>query len=95
MEKDLPEKEKYLLLFISKDDMNDILKIIKSLEDSDVLIDWVTETVKDEIKKTRRWISSSFVSTLSHFFSVPSNFFSSKRYKWKRSGRAGRRWKIA
>ena len=31
--------------------MNDIIKIIKSLEDSGVLIDGVTETLKDEIKK--------------------------------------------
>ena len=31
--------------------MNDIIKIIKSLEDSGVLIDGATETVKDEIKK--------------------------------------------
>ena len=32
-------------------DMNDIIKIIKSLEGSGVLIDGITETVKDEIKK--------------------------------------------
>ena len=38
-------------LFISNEDMNDIVKIIKSLDDSSVLIDGVTETVKDEIKK--------------------------------------------
>ena len=31
--------------------MNDIIKIIKSLEDSGVLIDGVTETVKHEIKE--------------------------------------------
>ena len=31
--------------------MNDIIKIIKSFEDSGVLIDGVTETVKHEIKK--------------------------------------------
>ena len=37
--------------FISNVDMNDIIKIIKSLEDSGVLIDGVTETVKHEIKK--------------------------------------------
>ena len=37
--------------------MNDTIKIKKSLEDSGVLIDGVTETVKNEIKKTRRWIS--------------------------------------
>ena len=62
--------------------MNDVIKIIKSLEDSGVLFDGVTETVKDEIKKTRRQISWSFVSTFSHFISATSDFFSSKRYKW-------------
>ena len=31
--------------------MNDIIKIIKSLEDSGALIDGVTETVKNETKK--------------------------------------------
>ena len=31
--------------------MNDIIKIIKSLEDSGVLIDGVAETIKDEIKR--------------------------------------------
>ena len=38
-------------LFISNEDMNDIIKIIKSLGDSGVLIDGDTETVRDEIKK--------------------------------------------
>ena len=38
-------------LFISNEDMNDIIKIIKSLEDSGVLIDGITEKVKHEIKK--------------------------------------------
>ena len=37
-------------LFISNEDMNDIIKVIKSLEDSGVLIDGITETVKHEIK---------------------------------------------
>ena len=36
-------------LFISNEDINDI-KIIKSLEDSNVLFDGITETVKHEIK---------------------------------------------
>ena len=31
--------------------MNDFIKIIKSLEDSGVLINGVTETVKHEVKK--------------------------------------------
>ena len=33
--------------------MNGIIKIMKSLEDSTVLIDGVTETVKHEIKKKK------------------------------------------
>ena len=37
-------------LFMSDEDMNDIIKIIKSLEDKGVLIDGVTETVKHENK---------------------------------------------
>ena len=37
-------------LFISNGDINDIIKIIKLLEDSGVLIDGVTETVKRKIK---------------------------------------------
>ena len=65
--------------------MNGIIKTIKSLEDLCILIDRVTKTVKHEIKKTRRQISWSFVSSFSHFISTTSNFFSSKRYKWKRS----------
>ena len=44
---------KEFTLFISNKDMNDIIKIIKSLEDSGVLIDGITETVKGKIKKTR------------------------------------------
>ena len=37
-------------LFISNVDMNDIIKIIKSLEDWSISIDGVTKTVKHEIK---------------------------------------------
>ena len=33
------------------EDINDIIKTIKSLEDSNALIDSITETVKDEIKQ--------------------------------------------
>ena len=38
-------------LFISAENVNDIIRIIKSLEDSGIFIDGVTETVKHEIKK--------------------------------------------
>ena len=44
---------KEFILFIFSEDMGDIIKIIKSLEDSGVLIDRVTETVKHKIKNSR------------------------------------------
>ena len=36
--------------------MNDIIEIMKSLEDSNALIVGLTESVKHEIKKTRKLI---------------------------------------
>ena len=42
---------KRFILFISNEDMDDIIKIVKLLEDSEVLIDGVTEAVKHETKK--------------------------------------------
>ena len=42
---------KAFILFISNEDMDHIIQIIKSLEDSSVLIDEITKTVKHEIKK--------------------------------------------
>ena len=45
---------KRFTIFISNEDMNDIIKIIISLQDSDVLIDGITETVKYEIKKKKK-----------------------------------------
>ena len=38
-------------LIISYDEMNDILKIVKSLEDSGVLSKEVSETIKNEAKE--------------------------------------------
>ena len=73
---------KWFTLFISNKDMNDIIKIIKSLENSSVLIAGVTKTVKHETKKSVRWISWSFVTTFSRFISTTSNF--SKRSKKSR-----------
>ena len=78
-------------LFISNEEMNDIIKIIKSLEDLGILIDRVTEAVKHEMKKTIRQIFLSFGSTFNRFISASSNFFSSKSYKWKRSQKSRKR----
>ena len=86
MKKEHSEQDKNLRsFFISNKDMINIIKIVKSLEYSGVLIDGVNETVKHEIKKTRRGISWSFVSTFSRFFSATINFFNIKRYKWTMS----------
>ena len=51
-------------LFISNEDMNDIIKIIKSLEDLGVLIDGVTETLKHEIKKQKGGFLGVLLATL-------------------------------
>ena len=70
--------------------MNDIIRTIKSLEDSGLLIDEVTEIVKHKIKKTRRWISWSFISAFSHFYCAKSNFSCSKGISERGIRRAGR-----
>ena len=40
-------------LIISNNDMKDLIKIVKSLEDSDLLLKGVTETVPNEIKEQK------------------------------------------
>ena len=64
---------KRFTVFILNEDMNNIIKIVKRLEGSNVLIGGVTETT---------W---SFFTTFSCVISIACNFFSSKRYRWKRS----------
>ena len=51
-------------LIISNDEMDDILKIIKSLEDSGVLLKGVSETVKQEAKEQRGGFLSMLLGTL-------------------------------
>ena len=40
-------------LFISNEDVDDFIKIVKSLEDSEVLIDGVAEAIKHGIKNKK------------------------------------------
>ena len=54
---------KGFILFISNEDINDIIKIITSSADSGVLIDGITETVKDEIKNKK----TDFLENRWHF----------------------------
>ena len=51
-------------LIISNDDMQDLLKIVKSLEDSGMLLDGSTETVKNEVKDQKSGFLSMLLGTL-------------------------------
>ena len=51
-------------LIISNDEMDDILKIIKSLEDSGVLLKGVSETIQHEAKEQRGGLLSMLLGTL-------------------------------
>ena len=42
-----------ITLIISNDEIEDIIKIVKSLEDSGLLLKGVTETVQNEVKKQK------------------------------------------
>ena len=44
--------------------MEDIIKTVKSLEDSGPLLKWVSETVKNEAKKQRGGFFSMLLGTL-------------------------------
>ena len=51
-------------LTISNDDMQDLLEIVKSLEDSGILLDGITETVKNEVKEQTGGFLSMLLGTL-------------------------------
>ena len=51
-------------LIISNDEMNDIMKIIKSLEDSCLLINDVSETIKNEAKEQKGGFLRLLLDTL-------------------------------
>ena len=61
--KEVVRAGKGFTLFISNEDINDIIKIITSSADSGVLIDGITETVKDEIKNKK----TDFLESRRHF----------------------------
>ena len=51
-------------LIISNNEMEDIIKIVKSLEDSGLLLKGVTETVQNEAKEQKGGFLSMFLCTL-------------------------------
>ena len=44
--------------------MQDLLKIVESLEDSSLLLDGITETVKNEVKEQKGGVLSMLLGTL-------------------------------
>ena len=51
-------------LTISNEEMNDILKIVRSLEDSNILLKGVTKTIKNETKKQKGELLGMVLGTL-------------------------------
>ena len=51
-------------MIISNDEMQDLLKIIKSLEDSGILLKGVSETIRNEAKEQRAAFLSILLGTL-------------------------------
>ena len=63
-EKEVVRAGKRFTLLILNESMNDIIKIIKSLEHLCVLIDGVTETVKHKTRKQEGWFLGALLALL-------------------------------
>ena len=76
-------------LVISNEEMNDIMKIVKSLEESGLLIKGVRETIKNEGKEQKGIFLSTLLGTLGT--SLLGNLFTGKDTIWAGEGtiRAG------
>ena len=53
------------ILIISNKVMNDIMKIVQALEDSDIFLKGVTKTIKNKTKEDKIRFLSMFLGTLS------------------------------
>ena len=52
------------VLIISNEEMEDIMNIVKLLEESGLLIKGISETIKNEAK-AKKWISSNVIKSIS------------------------------
>ena len=66
-------------LIISNEEMNDIMKIVQALEDSNILLKGVTKTIKNETKEQKGGFLSMLLGTLGA--SLLGNLLSGKRIK--------------
>ena len=64
-------------LIISNKEINDIMKIVQTLEDSNILLKGVTNTIKSETKERKAGLLSMFLGTLGT--SLLGNLISGKR----------------
>ena len=64
-------------LIISNEEMNDIMKIVQALEDSNILLKGVTKTIKNEAKEQKGGFLSMLLGTLG--VSLLGNLLSGKR----------------
>ena len=74
-------------LIISNNEMEDLIKLIKSLEDSGLLLNGVTETVQNEIKEQKGGFLSMLIGTLGA--SLLANLLTSKGINKKDKNKAG------
>ena len=52
------------ILIISNDEMKDNIRIVKSLEDSGLLMEGVSKTIQNEVNEQKRGFSSMLLGTL-------------------------------
>ena len=71
-------------LILSNKDMDDLIKIVKSLEDSGLLLKGVTESVQNEIKEQKGGFLSMLLGTLGA--SLLGNLLTSKGLNKKGKG---------
>ena len=74
-------------LLISNEEMNDIIKIVQALEDSNILLKGVTKSIKNETKKQKGGFLSILLDTLGA--SLLGNVLAGKRLV--RAG-SGKQW---
>ena len=60
-------------LIISDNDINDMIKIVKALEDSDILLRGVAKTIKNETREQKGGFLSMLLGTLGVY--LLGNFF--------------------
>ena len=75
----------FTTLILSNNEMEDIIKIVKSLEDSGLLLKGVTEAVQNEVKEQKGGFLSMLLGTLGA--SLLGNFLAGKGVKTTSQGR--------